>query len=176
MELFIVSDDIALGEKVRMLIVGEGFDCSSSNIIPLNTAAQVLGKEKPDLIAAVLEPNPERALAVILSMKGQGPVHVLAIGPAVDTKLVLRVLRAGADDYVDSACLETELKDSLRRWSADVTKTAATGKLISLISPSGGCGVSTLAVNLAVALAGSKSECCSSTCISIPTIWRRCST
>ena len=136
-----------------MLIVDEGFDCSSSNILPLNTAAQVLGKEKPDLIAAVLEPNPERALAVILSMKGQGPVHVLAIGPAVDTKLVLRVLRAGADDYVDSASLETELKDALRRWRAKVTKTTATGKLISLISPNGGCGVSTLAVNLAVALA-----------------------
>jgi pilus assembly protein CpaE len=89
----------------------------------------------------------------MMSMKGQAPVHVLAIGPAIDTKLVLRVLRAGADDYVDSAFMETELKDALRRWRTKVTKASVTGKLISLISPNGGCGVSTLAVNLAIALA-----------------------
>ena len=50
--------------------------------------------------------------------------------------------------------METELKDALRRWRTKVTKATATGKLISLIAPNGGCGVSTLAVNLAVALAG----------------------
>ena len=67
MNIFIVSDDPAFGEKVRLLIVAEGFDCPSSNILPLNTAVQVLAKEKPELIAAVLEPNPERALAMILT-------------------------------------------------------------------------------------------------------------
>ncbi len=154
MNVVIVSDDAAFGEKVRMIIVAEGFDCPSSNILPLNTAVHVLGKEKPELIAAVLEPNPERTLALILTMKGQGPVHVLAIGPATDTRLVLRVLRSGADDYVDSASLGAELKDALARWKTKVTNTTATGKLISLIAPSGGCGVSTLATNLAVTLAG----------------------
>ena len=90
---------------------------------------------------------------MIMTMKGQSPVHVLAIGPAVDTKLVLRVLRAGADDYVDSASMETDLKEALRRWKSKVSNATATGKVISLISPNGGCGVSTLATNLAVSLA-----------------------
>ncbi len=153
MKLFTISDDPAMGETVRLNLVSEGFDCPSSNVLPLNAAAHVLGKEKAELIAVVMEPNPERALAMILTLKGQGPVEVVAIGPAVDTRLVLRVLRAGADDYVDSALLEAELKEALRRWRSKVSSASATGKVISLIAPNGGCGVSTLATNLAVSLA-----------------------
>ena len=92
MNVVIVSDDVELGEKVRLLIVEEGFDCPSSSILPLNKAVMVLTKEKPDLIAAVLEPNPERTLGVILTIKGQCPVHVLAIGPA--TRYQARAARA----------------------------------------------------------------------------------
>lgn len=61
MNVFVVSDDAVLGETVRLLIVEEGFDCQSSNILPLNKAVQVMAREKPDMIAAILEPNPERA-------------------------------------------------------------------------------------------------------------------
>ena len=153
MNLVIISDDPIAAEKVRLLIVEEGFDCPSSSIFPLNKAVPVLAKEKPDLIAAVLEPNPERSLGVILTIKGQSPIHVLAIGPATDTKLVLRGARAGADDYVDTGSLEGELKEALRRWRSKVTNATSTGKIISLIAPNGGCGVSTLAANLAVSLA-----------------------
>ncbi len=158
MNVVIVSDDVELGEKVRLLIVEEGFDCPSSSILPLNKAVMVLTKEKPDLIAAVLEPNPERTLGVILTIKGQCPVHVLAIGPATDTKLVLRVLRAGADDYVDSASVASELKEAVRRWKSKVANETATGKVVSLISPNGGCGVSTLATSLAVSLSQRKEQ------------------
>ena len=45
------------------------------------------------------------------------------------------------------------MKEGLRRWRSQVTNTRATGKVISLISPNGGCGSSTLAVNMAVTLA-----------------------
>ena len=171
MNLVIISDDAVFAEKCALRIVEEGFDCPSSSILPLNKAVLVLAKDKPDLIAAVLEPNPERSLGVIMTIKGQSPVHVLAIGPAVDTKLVLRVLRAGADDYVDSASMENELRDAMRRWKSKVTNATATGKIISLIAPERRMRSDHAAANLAVALAKRNSKYCSSTCTSTPTIW-----
>ena len=153
MNIFIISDDPALGEKVRLLIANEGFDCPSSNILPITKAVAILNKETPDLVAVVLEPNIERAQAVLMTAKGQRSHYVLAIGPTVDTRLVLRVLRAGADDYVDSSSLATELKEAVRRWRGKLQNTLATGKIISLIASNGGCGASTLAANLSVSLA-----------------------
>ena len=139
---------------MRLLIVEEGFDCPSSNILPLNKAVQVLAKEKPDLIAAILEPNPERALAVILTMKGQSPVHVLAIGAGGRYQARAarvagrrrRLCRFGIHGDRVEGC-PAAVEERGRRT------TNATGKVISLISPNGGCGVSTLATNLAVSLA-----------------------
>ena len=153
MKTWIISDDPALGERVRLLLTREGQECPSSNIVPLRTAVQALANEQLDLIAAVVEPNVERALAVVMSLKGQGPGYVLAIGQAHDPKQVLRVLRSGIDDYVDSASLEVDLKEALQRWRAKMSQARATGKIISVIAPNGGCGTSTLCANLSVTLA-----------------------
>jgi pilus assembly protein CpaE len=85
--------------------------------------------------------------------EGRSGATVLAVGPASDPKLVLRALRGGIDDYVDEAELEVELRAALGRWRAEQASKAEHGRLIALLAPSGGSGSSTLAVNVAAALA-----------------------
>jgi pilus assembly protein CpaE len=78
---------------------------------------------------------------------------VLVVGPASETKLVLRALRGGADDYIDELELEAELRAALERLAAERPDQAEGGRTIVVLGPSGGCGSSTLAVNLATVLA-----------------------
>jgi pilus assembly protein CpaE len=102
----------------------------------------------------VLSPHPDRALAVLVALRAQTQAPVLALGPARDTKLVLQALRAGATDYVDEAEVETDLRAALSRVRAGLQTQGKPGRLVALLAPSGGCGSSTLAVNVATVIAG----------------------
>ena len=82
-------------------------------------------------------------------------VRVLAVGPVTDTKLVLRTMREGATEYLDQLELKTELSEALQRSNA----TETTGRTIALLAPGGGSGSSTLAVNVATALAQKHQSC-----------------
>jgi pilus assembly protein CpaE len=63
------------------------------------------------------------------------------------------VLRLGASDFIDEAELQVELPEALRRLKAGKVAQGEPGKLFALMGPSGGCGASTLATNLATVLA-----------------------
>jgi pilus assembly protein CpaE len=74
------------------------------------------------------------------------------VGPA-SSRLVLRTLRGGADDYVEESDLEAELQAALRRLKEGATGGEAAGRIIAILAPCGGSGSSTLAANVATALA-----------------------
>ncbi len=118
-----------------------------------------LARETPELVFLSFPSDPERALAALSFIEAFGKSEaragacVLAVGPASDTKLVLRALRGGIDDYLDEAVLDEELMVVLRRWRAGRTSRSRRGRLIALLAPSGGSGSSTLSVNVAAALA-----------------------
>ena len=78
------------------------------------------------------------------------------MGPAADSKLVLRALRGGAEDYIDTAELEAELEGAIHRLTEATRAPAEIGRLIAVLGPNGGAGASTLAVNLAAALGSAK--------------------
>jgi pilus assembly protein CpaE len=67
--------------------------------------------------------------------------------------LVLRALRAGADEYIDASELEAELEAALARWRVEAKDHDRAGRVIALLAPSGGSGSSTLAANVATVLA-----------------------
>jgi pilus assembly protein CpaE len=105
------------------------------------------------------------ALAVVVLSEGQGPGqeviprlremftgHVIAVGEIADPKLILRSLQIGADLFVDVAELETEFPAALRRLVPRAPGSEPkdrVGNLVGVLSACGGCGASTVAVNLA---------------------------
>jgi pilus assembly protein CpaE len=159
MQAFIVGDHEPLAGKVRQVLHHEGHDCPPGNLLPLTGAADRLAQVRPELLVVILSPDPERALAMVEALQLPGQAQVLIIGPARDSRLVLRALRGGAQDYVDEAELEEELATALRRLRADLASQAEPGRTIAILAPSGGSGSSTLAANLATVLAtGHKSS------------------
>jgi pilus assembly protein CpaE len=153
MQAFLVSDQESQSIKVRQLLLRTGADCPAARVLSLDLAAAHLTMERPDLVVIVLSPDPEKALNVLAEVRAVAPARVLAIGPASDPKLIRRAYQLGASDYVDEFELETELVGALSRLKGEASLPAETGRTIAVLGPSGGCGASTLAVNVATVLA-----------------------
>jgi pilus assembly protein CpaE len=182
MRCFVASDESAVAGQVRELFVELGHACPAAHVQPLDRVWGSLCKASPgpfpadhpepqpdpsggasskpaaaevEIVVVVLLPDPERALAAVRNNRTKTGARVFLVGPTADTKLVLRGLREGASEFLDQGDLKSELLAALKRVSVET----ATGKTVVLISASGGCGCSTLGVNLAVALAKTHQSC-----------------
>ena len=153
MRAFIVSDHEPTTGRVRQALLREGLDCPAAHVLAPGLAAERLTRARAELVVLVLAPDPERALAVLPGIRLLAHGRVVVVGPASDTRLVIRALREGAGDYIDEAELEAELRAALERMRAESVTQLEMGRAIAVLAPSGGSGSSTLAVNLATVLA-----------------------
>jgi len=168
MRCFVASDDASIAEQIRAVLVQLRQDCPASQIMRIDRIVSALEASAANeakspapasagpIVLVAFPPDPERALAVVRDIGRRTAASILAVGPATDTKLVLRALREGASEYLDLADLRTELAEALLRLSA-TAETA--GRIVVVLGPSGGSGASTIAVNVATALAQKNSSC-----------------
>src|SRR5438552_9718871 len=159
MRAFIVSDNGITSGKIRQALVRLGEDCPLTNLCTLDLAEQRLSDGEAEAVFLVLSPNPEKALALLQQLRRRIKGRVLAVGPLADSKFILRVMREGADHYVDEVDLEAELNGALLRLRSEGTAQAPQGRVIALLAPSGDGGSSTLAVNIASVLAKQHKSC-----------------
>jgi pilus assembly protein CpaE len=153
MRAFIVSDHEPSTVRARQALLHDGLDCPASQIATLAMAGRHLAEVRPEVVVLVMQPDVERALAVLADLRLLTPARCLVVGPASDPRLVLRALRGGASDYIDEAEMEAELRAALARLRAETTAQAEPGRTIAVLAPNGGSGSSTLAVNVATVLA-----------------------
>ncbi|HEX8200652.1 MAG TPA: AAA family ATPase [Isosphaeraceae bacterium] len=153
MHVLLATDHEATGSRVRQVLLREGLDCPAASLVRLELASQRLTAAQPELIVVNLAPDPERGLGVLTKLRAGSQARIIAVGPESDLKLILSALRGGADDYVMESDLEGELATALQRWRSQQSAQATLGKLIAVVAPSGGSGSSTLAANIAAALA-----------------------
>lgn len=147
---------IQLGEMLQARL-----HCPEPKRIAFDGAEESLARTRVSLLVVVLSPSPDRALDLLRKIRAQAAGPVLAVGLASDSKLILRALHEGADHYVDEGDLEAQLDSVLLRLQIkDEASRQPSGRVISLLGASGGSGVSTLAVNLAGALARDQGRCC----------------
>ena len=81
---------------------------------------------------------------------------VLATGPALPADVVIRLIRAGAVEFLNRPVERTDVLaalDKLGRFHRGSAPQRRLGRLTSVFSTKGGLGVTTVATNLAVALA-----------------------
>ncbi len=154
MPAFIVADHASTASRIREILNFGGHDCPTSHVMAIDGATARLGRESVvDLLVVALAPDLERGLRALSCLARSAPGKVLAVGPTSDAKVVLRALRGGADDYVDSGDLEAELESAISRRAEAARPTAEPGRLVVVLSPNGGSGSSTLSANLAASLA-----------------------
>ncbi|HZZ80410.1 MAG TPA: hypothetical protein VFE62_18045 [Gemmataceae bacterium] len=106
-----------------------------------------------DLAMLVFSNDAESDLDFLRRMRGSIAGHLLAVGPAGDPKLILRALQSGADYFVNQDELQTEFEAGMVRLRIKRENQTPAGRLITVLSASGGTGASTLAANIATVLA-----------------------
>ena len=114
----------------------------------------------PVRLAVVVVPAEiEKALEVLRRVRQGVQGHVMALGPADDSRLILRALQSGADYFLDQAALESEFEACLARLKIKQQSLVRKGRVLAVLSAAGGTGASTLAANVAAVLASEEKKC-----------------
>ena len=152
MRALIASSDAAITKRIQRMLQDRGWQCECAPTSNADELEAVLRRGDFEMVVVVLTANPSKANVEKLRDHIGGKMVV--VGPA-DPKIILGVLHhCGAEEYVNVDDLEPEFESVLRR-----SQRVKRGKVIAVMSPSGGGGSTTLAVNLATVLAGKAARC-----------------
>ncbi|MCH5376589.1 MAG: hypothetical protein JJ992_21680 [Planctomycetes bacterium] len=163
MRVLIACDDQAIAQRIRAVLTEHGVECPAGHIVPLDAIVDRGGLLLPDLMVMALPADTQAGLAVLRETHNTLPrLHVIVLGPATDPKLILETLKQGAAEFLDSQQLESELSGAVRRFQS-LHKHGADrrrgGRVITVVSPSGGGGASTLAASIGAVLAQEHATC-----------------
>ena len=118
----------------------------------------IVEQTTPDVAIIDLDSDDQKALALIESMTRKFPTSsIIAVSARSEGQLILSAMRAGAREFLNSPIQIDELVAALDRVSTSMVgdgKTSKSGQVISVAGASGGVGTTSIAVNLACALAG----------------------
>ena len=96
MRTAVLASDVShpLNAMLRQL-VEDKLDPEGPLVTAFEQAENVLFRFRPQMLLAVLSPDPDRALRAVSKVRSQVTGHVLAVGPTADPKLILRRFRRG---------------------------------------------------------------------------------
>lgn len=100
--------------------------------------------------------DPDAAYRLVAWIRAQMPVATIMVaGPMEPPQRIVQAMRAGANEYLESPVRAAALEEALTHCSASRSpdpRAASRGKLMAVLGARGGCGATTVAVNLALAL------------------------
>ena len=126
-------------------------DGSSYDFFP-----DIVAQATPDVAVIDLDSDEEQALALVEKVSRAHPeCGIVVVSSRTDGQLILKAMRAGAREFLNSPVQLDEFMGALDRVTAgtDGSKRNNSGAVISVAGSSGGVGSTTISVNLAVALA-----------------------
>ena len=133
-----------------------------SRIHGFDKSLQLLkAKVGPVLVVVDLSRNPEKAFDTAQEIKFKlHNVHLLVTSPDSSPETILRAMRCGAEEFLTQPLQWPDLLTSLQTIRKKITfqsaKSTEQGRIVTVFSSKGGVGTTTVATNLAVALAANK--------------------
>lgn len=151
----VLADSLqARREQLRRTLLGEGLTCEAEDVVGFEELPLRLAGVKTDLVLVVTNGAREAALEAIRTAHQVTSAPILVAGEKATVETVREAMRAGAREFLDMARFREELSEALIKIEAEGDVPNERGTLVALYSPTGGIGVSTTAVNLAVRLGG----------------------
>lgn len=152
----ILSDEYSTNEVLKLFVSEFDninlIDCPAQPELILATLTEMRNKS---IFLVDLSNNKQEKLDLILKVSQQCPnckVLALSDNPTVD--LIIRIMRAGAKEFVPIPILKNEFFDSLNKIISQFEEPKKNNKckIISVFSNKGGIGKTSLATNLALEL------------------------
>jgi pilus assembly protein CpaE len=151
-------DDPHRHAVAAILAARPGLRLSEVIFLPGNPAdlAASLAK-RHDAVVMDVDNDPEMALRLVEVLNGYSQIYVMAYSARADMKLAIRFMRAGVREFftfpLDANEVGAALNRAARRHAEAAAAAKPAGKLLVFLGTKGGCGVTTLAANFALALA-----------------------
>lgn len=158
LRLALVDPDDSSRETLKKLLLGMDTiwleaECSRYEFFP-----DVVSQSAPDVGMVSLDGDPEKALALLETMRRDAPdCALLAVSSSSDGQLILQSMRAGAREFLTLPISLEDLMSALSRISetkfgAESQSNRST-KIVAVAGASGGVGCTSVAVNLGCLLA-----------------------
>jgi pilus assembly protein CpaE len=159
----LISSDESFRHSVLAIIRKPGNQAKLALDLPLfagdlkRESLEKLGQAKPEIIFLDLGPDPNGTGAIqVLSQKIPGAALIVG-GPTLSADGILKVMRDGATEYLPRPFEPEEISDAFGRMkrrakAGQGVQPLTLGRLFTVFSAKGGTGVTTVSVNLAVAL------------------------
>ncbi len=116
----------------------------------------VVAQTSPDAVIINLDGDPNRAMHLVGAIKVDAPqCAVIVVSADTDGQLILKSIRAGANEFLTSPIEIDELVSAIDRisHSGERVQRTKSGATIAIAGASGGVGCTTTAVNVACSLA-----------------------
>jgi pilus assembly protein CpaE len=130
-----------------------------ASAFPVAESDPVMGQmreRRPDIVIVDFPANKANsAVATIELVHAELPAaSIIALGDMLDGQAVIGAMRSGACEFLPSNCTADDLSKSVSelRPAAAQGRSMSGGRLITVVNAKGGCGATTVAVNIAVTL------------------------
>lgn len=118
--------------------------------------SEIVAQTTPDVAIIDIDSDDEKAMQLVESVARKFPAcGIVVVSSRTDGQMILRAMRSGAREFLNSPVQIDELVGALDRVAAttDGKQRSNAGSIIAVAGASGGVGNTSIAVNMAVALA-----------------------
>ena len=156
--ILICARDSSLREELESVLAGAGYQTLTVGS-PADGVAAMRGRSFDLIVAEGLAAS--GAISSLRTAGSNGVTPILVVAPAHDVEARIAFLEAGADDVIVEGFANRELEGRVMaqlihagKVEAEATPHSGMAEIVAFFSPKGGVGTTTLAVNVAVLLAG----------------------
>jgi pilus assembly protein CpaE len=156
LRISICDPDETTRENLKRYLIGMDqiwleADCSRYEFF-----AEIVSQTTPEIAIIDIDSDEEKAMQLVESISKTHPtIGVIVVSSRTDGQMILRAMRSGAREFLTSPIQIDELVGALDRVAANTNgkQRSNAGNIIAVAGASGGVGNTSIAVNLAVALA-----------------------
>ncbi len=147
-------DHDTLVKTSKALMATQRVDIASETTT-YSIACSIIERHQPEFVVIGVD---EEKIHTVEKIRTRFPgIKIISIGDGDNSELILKCFRSGADEFLQRPLYAEELQpvfDRLKsRKQAEITEVKNSGRVVAFLGSSGGCGVSTVALNFAHQLA-----------------------
>jgi len=148
--VLLLTDEAATANAIATALgAGSGFQ-TNGTFSGLQGLALRLGQSPTPAVLVDIDADPQRMLSELEPLIARHPqTRFVVFSRDTSSALILRAMAAGVRHYMPKEAIAAELLGVLRRLAPAPAPVQTLGSLITVLGASGGCGATTLSVNLA---------------------------